>query len=263
MGSLNRLENDERITFYTQVRDIKTHGRFNKRTFANNLALLKVFSVPLNWNFHECFVLKLKYLSTTAWRGRVRLNSHSCADVKHESFQRPELLRSRVVQERKYIMAIFLVRLLSAINLNLFFSTYFSIFISQQGEMTETLMRTNVKTRPRDVCNQNIFPFATFCSGEDASTLDSCAGENGSGLICGGVLRGVVSKTCENVQGVTQYTDVSQIFNWIVLSHLDSTLKLIDNDLMKSVVLGALDLAAYYVNTPKIADDFEVIKFLF
>lgn len=128
--------------------------------------------------------------------------------------------------------------------------------------MTETLMRTNVKTRPRDVCNQNEnFPFATFCSSEDGSTLDSCAGEDGSGLICNGVLRGVVSKTCE--KDMTQYTDVSQIFNWIWLSHLDGTLKMIDNDLMKSVILGVLDLAAYYINTPKIADDFEIVKFLF
>jgi hypothetical protein len=48
MGSLNRLVKDDRTTFYAQVEDIKTHGRFNKRTFANNLALLKVFSMPLN-----------------------------------------------------------------------------------------------------------------------------------------------------------------------------------------------------------------------
>jgi hypothetical protein len=75
------------------------------------------------------------------------------------------------------------------------------------------------------------------------------------------MLRGVVSRTC--TAGITQYTDVSQIFNWIVLSHLDSSLKLIENDIMKSVVLGALDLAAYYINTPKIADDLEVVKFLF
>lgn len=122
-------------------------------------------------------------------------------------------------------------------------------------------MRTSVKTRPRDVCNQKDFPFATFCSGEDSSTLDSCAGENGSGLICDGMLRGVISRTCQ--AGVTQYTDVSQLFNWIVLSHLDGTLNLIENDIMKSVVLGALDLVAYYINTPKIADDLEVVKFLF
>jgi hypothetical protein len=122
-------------------------------------------------------------------------------------------------------------------------------------------MQSAVKTRPRDVCNQNDFPLATFCSSEDTSTLDSCVGEGGSGLICGGMLRGVVSRTC--TAGITQYTDVSQIFNWIVLSHLDSSLKLIENDIMKSVVLGALDLAAYYINTPKIADDLEVVKFLF
>lgn len=128
--------------------------------------------------------------------------------------------------------------------------------------MTETLMQTNVKTKPRDVCNQNEnFPFATFCSSEKDSTLDVCAGEDGSGLICNGVLRGVVSKTCK--QGITQYTDVSQMFNWIWLSHLGGTLGMIENDLMKRVVFSVLDFAAYYINTPKIADDFETVKFLF
>lgn len=124
-------------------------------------------------------------------------------------------------------------------------------------------MRRSVKTRPRDVCNEKKdFPFATFCSSEDESNLDSCAGEDGSGLICNGLLRGVVSKTCRNGE-VTQYTDVSQLFNWIALSHLDGSMKMIDNEIMRKVVFGLLDLAAFYVNTPKIADDFEVVKFLF
>lgn len=49
MGSLKKSEKDD--TFYTHVKDIKTHGRFNKRTLANNLALLKVFSYYRIENF--------------------------------------------------------------------------------------------------------------------------------------------------------------------------------------------------------------------
>lgn len=124
-------------------------------------------------------------------------------------------------------------------------------------------MQRNVKTQPRDVCNERKdFPFATFCSSADESALDSCVGEGGSGLICNGLLRGVVSKTCKDGE-VTQYTDVSQLFNWIALSHLDGSLKMIDNEVFKKVILGLFDLVAFYINTPKIADDFEVVKLLF
>jgi Trypsin len=133
----------------------------------------------------------------------------------------------------------------------------------QQGELTETLMRTDVKTVVRAVCNRSQnFPLGAFCSSEDAPNLDTCVGEEGSGLICGGVLRGVVSRDCQDGR-ITQYTDVSQTFNWIVLSHLDSSLNLIDSDSLKSFVFSVLDFAAYFINTPKIADDFEVLKFFF
>lgn len=121
-------------------------------------------------------------------------------------------------------------------------------------------MQSNVKTINRKNCLEE-FPFATFCSSENAPTLDTCVGELGSGLICGGTLRGIVSRDCN--LSTTQYTDVSQIYNWIWLSHLDESLKMIDNDILKYFVFGALDYVAYLINTPKIADDFEVIKYIF
>lgn len=86
-------------------------------------------------------------------------------------------------------------------------------------------------------------------------------GEDGAGLICENELRGIVSRDCKG--GITQYTDVSQVFNWIALAHLDETLKMIDNEFLKHFVFSALDFAAYYINSPKIADDFEILKFIF
>lgn len=139
------------------------------------------------------------------------------------------------------------------------------IFFHFQGELTNTLMRSNVKTTPRDSCNKSDnLPFSTFCSKEENSaTIDTCVGEEGSALICNQMLRGIVSKDCRGDGAITQYTDVSQLYNWIGLSHLDGSLKMIDSQMLKSFVFSALDLAAYYINTPKIADDFEVLKFMF
>lgn len=125
-------------------------------------------------------------------------------------------------------------------------------------------MRTDVKTVARLGCNPSKnFPFATFCSTSADERLDECVGEEGSGLICDGVLRGVVSRDCYGDGQLSQYTDVSQLINWIALSHLDKSLKMVDNETLRRVVFSALDFAAYFINTPKIADDFEILKFLF
>lgn len=118
-------------------------------------------------------------------------------------------------------------------------------------------VRTNTCENPKDL------PFATFCSSENSPALDRCVGEEGSGIVCNGLLRGIVSRDCRSGDEFTQYTDVSQMYNWIWLSHLDGTLKMIDNELLKSFVYSILDVIAYFVNTPKIADDFEMIKFIF
>jgi len=133
------------------------------------------------------------------------------------------------------------------------------------------LMLSDVKTQAREVCNsQDEFPFATFCSGQSAAQLDTgCVSEVGSGVVIGELtvrtVKGIVSKAdCNSTEsGIMQYTDVSQHFYWIWLSHVDETLKMIDNSLVKHIVLSTLDLVAYYMNNPKIADDFEIIKILF
>lgn len=126
-------------------------------------------------------------------------------------------------------------------------------------------MQADVETVARNACNQSKnFPLATFCSTQSGSaSFDSCVGEEGSGVICDGMLRGVVSRDCNAEGGITQYTDVSQLFNWIALAHLGGSLKMIDSELLRDFVFGALDFAAYFINTPKIADDFEILKFLF
>lgn len=48
MGNLNRFTQNEAYTFNSEVTAIKTHGRFNKRTYANNLAILEVRFVTFN-----------------------------------------------------------------------------------------------------------------------------------------------------------------------------------------------------------------------
>lgn len=121
-------------------------------------------------------------------------------------------------------------------------------------------MQTDVKLRSREECEKN-WPFATFCSSETA-TLDECVGDAGSGVICGEVLQGIVSQGCSE-DSVAQYTDVSQVYNWIAISHVSETMKMIDSEFVKHVVFSALDFVAYFVNQPKIADDFEVLKFFF
>lgn len=126
-------------------------------------------------------------------------------------------------------------------------------------------MQSNVVAKSRDVCQRRQeTPLATFCSSETSTTedLNLCVGEIGAGLICNDDLRGVVSRTCDDQIG-TQYTDVSQHFNWIFLSHSDESLKIIDNEYLRKFVFSVLDFFAYYIGTDKIADDLEFVKFLF
>lgn len=126
-------------------------------------------------------------------------------------------------------------------------------------------MQSDVIANQRDICKrQETFPLATFCSSEnmDDLKLDSCVGEVGSGLICENELRGIVSQTCDGTK-LTQFTDVSQLFNWIFLSHVDDSMKLLDNELFRKFLFSILDFFAYYIGTDKIADDFEIVKFLF
>lgn len=122
-------------------------------------------------------------------------------------------------------------------------------------------MQTNIKTTTCD--NYRSLPLATFCSRENITTLDTCVGEEGSGIFCNGELKGIVSRDCRGDNEHTLYTDVSQNFNWIALSHLEGSLKMIDIEILKKVVFSTLDIVAYFANSPKLADDFEMVKFIF
>jgi hypothetical protein len=49
MGTDKRTQ--QQNSFSYDVLDVKTHGRFNRKTFANNLALLKVLFYDIELNF--------------------------------------------------------------------------------------------------------------------------------------------------------------------------------------------------------------------
>jgi hypothetical protein len=55
MGSLDLNDNNKDSTLYLKVVAVKIHGRFNKRTLANNLALLKVLFY--NGNSNKTFLI--------------------------------------------------------------------------------------------------------------------------------------------------------------------------------------------------------------
>jgi len=201
MGSLNRMVKDE-LTFYTDVTAIRPHSRFNRRTFANNVAIIEVETVEFGYTIIP-----------------VQMSSE------------------KVVKD---------------------LNCYVLGWKSGSGDLTNILMKSNVKTGdgPKNL------PFGTFYSSENGLDFDTCVGEEGSAIICGGFLRGIVSKDCRDDE-FTQYMDVSQMFNWIWLNHLDGSLKMIDNEMLKNLVYSSLDIIAYFWNSPKIADDFEMIKFIF
>lgn len=118
-------------------------------------------------------------------------------------------------------------------------------------------------------CNSDdSFPPSTFCTGKNED-LDSCVGEDGAGLICGDYsLRGVVTTDCtQNERGLTVFTDVSQLYNWIIMYHIPADqkalLKIIDNEFLRHILFSFLDFVAYYLDNPKFPDDYEILKYLF
>jgi len=132
---------------------------------------------------------------------------------------------------------------------------------SSSGELTELLMQTNTKTTTCD--GSRNLPLATFCTSEYSQITDTCVGEEGSGIFCNGELKGIVSRDCRGNNEQTVYTDVSQNFNWIALSHLNDTLKMIDSEILRKVLFSTLDIIAYFSRSSKLADDFEMVKFVF
>lgn len=138
---------------------------------------------------------------------------------------------------------------------------------SSSGDISNELIQTDVNTVLYGDCDSRDWPKTTFCSKRQqvnsGGSLDTCVGEVGSALVCGTEIHGIVSKTCNGEGEVTQYVDTQMLFNWIYLSHLDDTLKIIDNDFLQFLLFSGLDFVAYYVNDPKLPDYFEVLKYIF
>lgn len=105
------------------------------------------------------------------------------------------------------------------------------------------------------------WPLETFCSG--GSEFDTCQATRGSALICGGLLQGIVTRSC-NSDHIMQYTDVSQFFFWTAVNQFDENpYRLMDNEIVRYLLFSVLDFIAWVVGTPGIADKFELVKFFF
>lgn len=88
--------------------------------------------------------------------------------------------------------------------------------------------------------------------------------KEGSAMICGGYLQGIVSRGSSFEDELIKITDVSQFYYWIIIHQLDENpYQLIDSELVRYILFSALDFIAWVIGTPKIADQFEVIKFFF
>jgi len=211
MGNLDRFQQHELLTFNSPVLGVKIHGRFSRKTFANNVAVLEVESVQFT------ITVIPRMTSNDKITGGMSCYVYGWRD-------------------------------------------------RSSGDLTDVVVRSNVTTQLKTVCDrrENDFPPVTFCSSPtlDSTDLHTCVGEVGAGLICGDELRGIISKSC-NGDAATQYTDVSQLFNWIVMAHLSETMKLVESDLLRNVLFSTLDFVTYYANNPKLADDFEVLKYFF
>ena len=110
---------------------------------------------------------------------------------------------------------------------------------------------------------QQSWPTETFCSGNDADLFDTCDGNQGSALICDGMLQGIVTRSCSS-DVVMQYSDVSQFFFWLAIKQLDENpFRLMDNELVRYYLFGALDFFAWVSGSTHVADTFELVKFFF
>jgi hypothetical protein len=100
----------------------------------------------------------------------------------------------------------------------------------------------------------------TFCSGSN-DVNDACSYNEGSALICNGYLQGIVSSCSESF---TQYTDTSVFYYWLLINQLnENPYQLLDIAIVRKSIGGILDVIAWYFDSPKLADQFEVIKFFF
>ncbi|KAL7047996.1 hypothetical protein ACKWTF_003172 [Chironomus riparius] len=107
------------------------------------------------------------------------------------------------------------------------------------------------------------WPAETFCSGDYDDFYDTCEGNQGSALICDGMVQGIVTRSCSS-DVIMQYSDASQFFFWIATKQLDKNpYRLMDNEIVRYFLFGSLDFIAWLSGSTQVADYFEVVKFFF
>ncbi|KAG5677103.1 hypothetical protein PVAND_006886 [Polypedilum vanderplanki] len=192
----------------SEVKEVITHGRYNRRTGANNLALLKLSNMISSDDRIMPTIPSSDTINEAIWKEK------ECVVLNYEN--------------DKPIVKI-------------------------------------VKPAKRDYCNDKSWPLETFCTQSHSEVFDKCEAREGFPLICDGYLQGLVTKSCEIDDSIMQYNDISQLYYWIFIKQLDeeNPYQLLDSELARYFIFGALDFIAWVIGTPKIADEFEVIKFFF
>jgi secreted trypsin-like serine protease len=86
-------------------------------------------------------------------------------------------------------------------------------------------MRVDLQVITTAICNDTLsyngmIQAGQFCAGSMMGGRDSCQGDSGGGLICNGLITGVVSFGfgCGRPRFPGVYIDVSQYIEWILMS---------------------------------------------
>ncbi|XP_070490071.1 trypsin-like [Chironomus tepperi] len=188
-----------------EVKEVIVHGRFNRRTLANSIAVIKLIG---NVNAGE------RILPTMPSRDKV--------------------------------------------------STSMECYLLHHSNNEPSIIKINPKYNSRcSTQTQQSWPPETFCSGSDDQDFDTCEANQGSALICDGMLQGIVTRSCSS-DVIMQYADASQFFYWIAIKQLDvNPYRLMDNEMVRYYLFGSLDFIAWLSGSTKVADAFELVKFFF
>ena len=102
-----------------------------------------------------------------------------------------------------------------------------------------------------------------FC-GEKTLQQNYCASDEGSAVICNGLLQGILSSSCSDDRMII--TDVSQFYYWILINQLgEIPNKLIDieSEFLRKILGSALKYIAWVSDDPSLADKIDVLKMFY
>lgn len=91
-----------------------------------------------------------------------------------------------------------------------------------EGIDQNELVRTDISVVPTNICNDTqhrngSITTGSFCAGDLVHRRDSCRDASGGGLICGGVIRGIVSRDdgCGVSGKLAVFSNVNYYKHWI------------------------------------------------